>query len=177
MKKRVPGNGQRWSTFLRNQFTWACDFVQTFDVLFRRSSSCSFSTDSAAARLPVCPTGVIKADCIPLFEGILRLGEGIRVPTEPDADILVVDDHPSNLLALEAVLQPLGYRVLRALSADEALAQLLGEEVALIILDVMMPGGNGFELAQILQGRERTRSIPIIFLTGVSTEEHHIRQG
>ncbi|HEY3209146.1 MAG TPA: response regulator [Actinomycetota bacterium] len=92
------------------------------------------------------------------------------------ATILLVDDRAENLRALEAVLEPLGHTLLRAQSADEALACLLREEVALILLDVMMPGLDGFETAELIKQRERTRDIPIIFLTAINQAiEHHLR--
>jgi hypothetical protein len=92
------------------------------------------------------------------------------------ATILLVDDRAENLRALEAVLDPLGHTLLGAQSADEALACLLREEVALILLDVMMPGLDGFETAELIKQRERTRDIPIIFLTAINQAmEHHLR--
>ena len=93
------------------------------------------------------------------------------------AVILLVDDHPENLVALEAVLQPLGHTLLRAGSGEEALKHLLVHEVALILLDVQMPGMDGFETAARIKERERTAEIPIIFLTAYSTETAHAMQG
>src|SRR6266540_5948408 len=92
------------------------------------------------------------------------------------ATILLVDDRAENLRALEAVLDPLGHTLLGAQSADEALACLLREEVALILLDVMMPGLDGFETAELIKQREKTRDIPIVFLTAINQAmEHHLR--
>lgn len=90
-----------------------------------------------------------------------------------DPALLLVDDRPENLLALEAVLEPLGHRMVQARSGEEALRQLLLDEVAVIILDVQMPGLDGFETAAAIKGRERTRDIPIIFLTALSREPEH----
>jgi two-component system, sensor histidine kinase and response regulator len=92
------------------------------------------------------------------------------------ATVLLVDDRAENLLALEAVLEPLGHTLLSAQSGDEALACLLREDVALILLDVMMPGLDGFETAELIKQRERTRDVPIIFLTAINQAiEHHLR--
>ncbi|HET9452416.1 MAG TPA: response regulator, partial [Aggregicoccus sp.] len=83
------------------------------------------------------------------------------------ASILMVDDHASNLLALEAALAPLGQRLVRATSGEDALRAALREEFACILLDVHMGGGmDGFETARILKTRERSRHTPILFLTG-----------
>jgi serine phosphatase RsbU (regulator of sigma subunit)/DNA-binding response OmpR family regulator/anti-sigma regulatory factor (Ser/Thr protein kinase) len=84
----------------------------------------------------------------------------------PQTAILLVDDHEENLLALEAVLAPLGQRLVRARSGEEALRRLLRDEFAVILLDVRMPGMDGFETARYINARERTRHTPIIFLTG-----------
>src|SRR5882762_2487329 len=86
------------------------------------------------------------------------------------ADILMVDDEPRNLLALEALLEPLGQNLLRAQSGEEALRFVLKHNPAVILLDVRMPGMDGFETARMIRRRERSQHTPIIFLTGVSTE-------
>jgi signal transduction histidine kinase len=95
----------------------------------------------------------------------------------PDPALLLVDDRPDNLLALEAVLEPLGHRLVRARSGEEALRHLLSDEVAVIVLDVQMPGLDGFETAAAIKGRERTQDIPIIFLTALSREPEHRLRG
>jgi signal transduction histidine kinase len=92
------------------------------------------------------------------------------------ADILLVDDHPNNLLALEAVLQDLGHNIVKATSGDEALRRLLAGDFAVILLDVQMQDLDGFETAKLIRGREKSRQTPIIFLTAfennrLSTEE------
>ncbi len=79
--------------------------------------------------------------------------------------ILIVDDHRDNLLALEAVLSPLGHRMLRAASGRAALKVLLQEEIALILLDVAMPDVDGYEVAELIRGRQANRDTPIIFIT------------
>ena len=90
------------------------------------------------------------------------------------ASILIVDDVPANLMAMEAVLQPLGQRIVCARSGHEALRALLGEEFAVILLDVTMPGMDGFETAQLIRDRSKTRSVPIIFLTAMSANEQFV---
>jgi PAS domain S-box-containing protein len=92
-------------------------------------------------------------------------------------EILIVDDRPENLLALEAILEPLGQKIVKALSGEESLRMLLKHDFAVILLDVQMPGMNGFETAQIIKSRERTRYIPIIFLTAISKEEDYVFRG
>ena len=99
------------------------------------------------------------------------------VPTEARASILLVDDRTENLTALAAVLQPLGHRLLLAASGAEALKHLLVHDVALIVLDVQMPGMDGFETAARIKERERTRDIPIIFLTAHSKDVAHAIEG
>jgi signal transduction histidine kinase len=94
-----------------------------------------------------------------------------------DPRILIVDDLPENLLALEALIRQDDRRVLQARSADEALALLLQHEFALAILDVQMPGMNGFELAELMRGTERTRHIPIVFVSAAGREMNYAFQG
>ena len=92
-------------------------------------------------------------------------------------NILLVDDRPENLLALEAILEPLQQNLVRANSGPDALKQVLAREFAVILLDVQMPGMNGFEAAQLIKARERSKHIPIIFLTAISKEEEYVFQG
>lgn len=91
--------------------------------------------------------------------------------------LLLVDDRPENLLALEAVLEPLGYPLLTASSGAEALRLLLEYDVALILLDVLMPELDGLETAQLIKARSRTRDIPIVFLTAARDEVGNILRG
>ena len=93
------------------------------------------------------------------------------------AKILLVDDRPENLVALEAVLGALDQTLVRATSGEEALKALLTEDFAVILLDVQMPGLDGFETAAHIKRRERTKDIPIIFLTAVSNGPHHTFRG
>ena len=100
-----------------------------------------------------------------------------QAPSTEQVDILIVDDRAENLLALEAILEPLHQRLVRAASGEEALRRLLERDFALILLDVQMPGMNGFETARIIKSRERTKYIPIIFLTAISKEEAYVFEG
>lgn len=92
-------------------------------------------------------------------------------------NILLVDDVPQNLLALEAVLEPLGCNLVEATSGEEALRALLKDDFALVLLDVQMPELDGFETAALIKQRERTRNVPIIFLTAVSKDSKQIFRG
>jgi len=89
----------------------------------------------------------------------------------------MVDDRPENLLALEAILDGLGHDLVKASSGEDALKVLLSEDVALILLDVQMPGMDGFETATHIKQRERTRHIPIVFLTAIDGEAHQAFRG
>jgi PAS domain S-box-containing protein len=91
--------------------------------------------------------------------------------------VLAVDDVPENLIALEALLAQEGMELLTAASGMEALELLLVHDVALALLDVQMPGMDGFELAELMRGTERTRRVPIIFLTAVATDERRRFRG
>jgi DNA-binding response OmpR family regulator len=91
--------------------------------------------------------------------------------------ILLVDDRPANLVALEAVLAPLGRRLVKATSGREALRFLLHDECALILLDVQMPDLDGFETAALIRQRQRSRDTPIIFVTAVHDEEEQVTRG
>ena len=91
--------------------------------------------------------------------------------------ILMIDDEPRNLDVLETILESPEYVLVRALSVDEALRLLIGQEFALVVLDIRMPGTSGLELAQMLKRRRTTRHLPIIFLTAYYTEDDHVLQG
>jgi CheY-like chemotaxis protein len=93
------------------------------------------------------------------------------------AKILLVDDRPENLLALEAILGSLNQELVRADSGEAALKRLLTDEYAVILLDVQMPGLDGFETAAHIKRREKTKNVPIIFLTAISNEPHHAFRG
>jgi signal transduction histidine kinase len=93
------------------------------------------------------------------------------------AKLLIVDDLPENLLALEALIKREDRIVYKALSADEALSLLLQHEFAIAILDVQMPGMNGFELAELMRGTEKTRNIPIVFVSAAGRELNYAFKG
>lgn len=93
------------------------------------------------------------------------------------ANILLVDDRPENLVALEAILEPLGQNLVQATSGPQALKRLLLDDYALILLDVQMPGMDGFETASLIKERERSRHIPIIFVTALSQDQRYLSQG
>ena len=95
----------------------------------------------------------------------------------PTVNILLVDDHPENLVALEAILDSLGQNLVRAYSGEEALRALLHQDFAVILLDVQMPGMDGFETAALIRQRQRSRNTPIIFLTAFSTSDELMVKG
>jgi PAS domain S-box-containing protein len=99
---------------------------------------------------------------------------------EPDSEvrarILVVDDDENNLLAIRTVLEDVG-EVVVAKSGEEALRELLRGDFAVILLDVYMPGMDGYETAGLIRGREQTKRIPIIFLSAVNKEMEHLIRG
>ena len=98
-------------------------------------------------------------------------------PDAPErARILVVDDDERNLLAIQTVLDDIGEVVL-ARSGEDALRHLLKGEFAVILLDVYMPGMDGYETARIIRGREQTKRIPIIFLSAINKEHEHLMRG
>jgi signal transduction histidine kinase len=98
-------------------------------------------------------------------------------PAAEPVKILLVDDSPENLLSAEAVLESLGQELVTAESGREALRYLLDEDVAVILLDVMMPEMDGFDTAELIRQRERSRLTPIIFLTALGRSQEHIRRG
>jgi len=95
----------------------------------------------------------------------------------PPVDILLVDDHEENLLALEAILNDESYNLVRARSGREALREVLARDFAIILLDVAMPDLDGYETASIIRQRERSRDTPIIFLTANYRTDMHVFRG
>src|SRR3954454_20938534 len=116
----------------------------------------------------------------PVGEMPVALRPKVEQPLEePEADrarVLLVDDDERNLLAVATVLEDLGEVVL-ARSGEEALRHLLKGEFAVILLDVYMPGMDGYETAQIIRNREQTKGIPIVFLSAVNKEAEHQLRG
>jgi CheY-like chemotaxis protein/anti-anti-sigma regulatory factor len=104
-------------------------------------------------------------------------GTGAQMQSQEIVNILMVDDHPQNLLALEAVLGDMGQNLVRANSGREALKHLLDREFALILLDVQMPGLDGYETAELAREREQSRHTPIIFLTAINQSDAQVFKG
>ena len=102
----------------------------------------------------------------------------MQIPDRRDkAKILLVDDREENLVALEAILSSLDQELVRARSGEEALKALLTDEYAVILLDIVMPGMDGFETAQDIKRRRKTRDVPIIFLTAVNSDPDYAFRG
>lgn len=104
------------------------------------------------------------------MDGALHHGDGSSV-------LLVVDDYPENLISMRALLQREDWRVITAASGLEALELLLAHEVDLVLLDVRMPGMDGFEVARLMRGSQRTRMTPIIFLTANAQSSAAVLEG
>ncbi len=92
-------------------------------------------------------------------------------------DILLVDDRPENLFALEGILERPDVNIVKATSGNEALGLTLKHDFAVVLMDVQMPEMDGFETAELMRGAEKTRHIPIIFVTAISREEKHVFKG
>src|SRR5215467_10561078 len=103
--------------------------------------------------------------------------EMTNLQAEERVNILMVDDSPTNLLALESILRGPDRNLIPISSGRDALRYLLDNEVAVVLLDVYMPGIDGLETAQLIRGRERSRNTPIIFLTANSTGVRHLSRG
>jgi response regulator RpfG family c-di-GMP phosphodiesterase len=91
--------------------------------------------------------------------------------------LLLVDDQPANLVSLEAILESEGRILMKAHSGQEALKILLKEDISLVLLDVQMPGMDGFEVAELMRQRKDTQTIPIIFVTAISKEKKYVFRG
>jgi len=108
----------------------------------------------------------------------LMPGTGVGSAREPESarvKILMVDDRPANLLALETILEDLGQELVKATSGKEALRYLLNNDFAVILLDVKMPEMDGFETAALIREREKSRHTPILFVTAHKDDEHLFR--
>src|SRR5687768_6614213 len=97
--------------------------------------------------------------------------------TSHTASILLVDDRPDKLLALEAILEGLHQNLVKVRSGDEALRQLLLQDFAVILLDVNMPGLDGFETAALIRKRKRSETTPIIFISAINDTDNHVSRG
>src|SRR5688572_13388416 len=97
-------------------------------------------------------------------------------PDPANPAVLIVDDHPPNLVALEGVLAPLGARLVSAKSGEEALARVVEEEFALVLLDLRMPGLSGLDTTALMNERQSHGRVPIILLTAYMLEPGDVRQ-
>lgn len=88
-----------------------------------------------------------------------------------NSNILIVDDNDNNLLVLESVLEKMQVNIIKASSGEQALKILLDQEVSIILLDVKMPGMDGFETAELIRKKPKTRNLPIIFLSGSNEKD------
>lgn len=102
---------------------------------------------------------------------LITMGSALNI------NILLVDDHPENLLVLEAILESPAYHIVKALSGEEALRCLLNQPISLILLDVQMPGLNGFSTARLIKERESTQHIPIIFMSAIHKAYEYVLKG
>src|SRR5262245_57443518 len=93
------------------------------------------------------------------------------------ANILLVDDKEENLFVFEQILSDLGQNLLKATSGQDALKYVYSHDITVILMDVTMPGMDGFETATLIRARDKSHHIPIIFITGMSVQENHIFQG
>lgn len=91
--------------------------------------------------------------------------------------ILIVDDHPANLVVLETLLEDLDIEIIKATSGRDALSMLLQHDIAVVLLDVMMPEMDGYEVAALMKGNKQTRNIPIIFITAANEDKKHTFRG
>lgn len=91
--------------------------------------------------------------------------------------ILMVDDTPENLYSLEAVLEAPGRKLVKANSGPEALKVLLKHDVSLVLLDVQMPGMDGFEVAEIMRSNPKTKNVPIVFVTAINKDQKYVFKG
>src|SRR6187399_400134 len=115
-----------------------------------------------------------------MIQGTTRWLPDVTLPPDTPGDgapILVVDDQPVNLDAIDAVLAQTGCRLVRGSSADQALLALLEQDFAAIVLDIKMPGMNGIDLADLIKARPRSRHVPILFLTAHMFNEREVLRG
>lgn len=96
---------------------------------------------------------------------------------DDNINILIVDDKRSNLLAMEALLEAPDRNILKADSGDQVLSVSMVHDFAVILLDVQMPGMNGIETARLLKQNNKTKNIPIIFVTAINKERHQVVEG
>ncbi len=100
-----------------------------------------------------------------------------ELPTDEGQTILMVDDTPENLYSLEAILEAPGRTLVKANSGPEALKVLLKSDVSLVLLDVQMPGMDGFEVAEIMRSNPKTKNVPIVFVTAINKDQKYVFKG
>jgi len=132
-----------------------------------------WTTPKAAARAPHKDPLPPSQKSAPASNG----EEASRPPGGGRINILLVDDRPDKLLALEAVLSSLRQNLVKAKSGKEALRHLLDKEFAVILLDVSMPVMDGFETAAMIRTRPSSEHTPIIFVTSMNESENHVSKG
>ena len=108
---------------------------------------------------------------------LITLSQCYMIDEPKKFNILLVDDRPENLVTLEGILESPELNIFKAYSGNEALSLMFETDFALVLLDVQMPIMDGFETAEIMRSTERTRNVPIIFVTAISTERKHIFKG
>src|ERR1035437_550321 len=122
----------------------------------------------------------LKSTCIGrlcIIVNLITLSRCYMIDEPKKFNILLVDDRPENLVTLEGILESPELNIFKAYSGNEALSIMFENEFALGLLDVQMPVRDGFETAEIMRSSERTRNVPIIFVTAISTERKHIFKG
>lgn len=143
-----------------------------------------------SAKLPLMPSSgmpYVKPECVLSLDEIVNFLQGInQVPKEKNIskdsgkeklEILIVDDVKDNLLALKALLKRDDVTISQAQSGGEALELMMKHDFCLALLDVQMPIMNGFELAELMRGTNKTKNIPIIFVTAAGNDEKYVFRG
>src|SRR3954471_15956875 len=105
------------------------------------------------------------------------LERGSDVASSAPVNVLLVDDRPENLFALQAILDPLGEKLVLAQSGEAALTRLLEDDFALVLLDVQMPGMDGLETSRRMKKRAKSAGIPVIFLTATNPDDRLVLEG
>jgi PAS domain S-box-containing protein len=123
------------------------------------------------------PEGTVAAEDKPAPAPLLPGNGSLHSAAELKASILLVDDRPDKLLALHAILSSLNQNIVQARSGKEALRLLLKQDFAVILMDVSMPGMDGFETASLIRQRPSSEHTPIIFVTSIGNTENHISRG
>lgn len=141
-----------------------------------RANSISFDP---LKRISFTSTNYLFVNCDNILFRTYNLPRGgiLSMGYEEKINILLVDDRPENLVAIEAIIEKDEYNLVKASSGEEALKCLLKDNFALILLDVQMPGMDGFTTAKIIKAREKTKNIPILFITANNMESEHIFMG